>query len=100
MISFGLLYFLSLLGASYTVAAVDQPGNVCSDLYKDHKDRVLHLPGYNQPLPSRWFSGYLDYDFQGQKVHTHYVLIEAEQVGDNNSQDEPLIYWSNGGYVQ
>jgi carboxypeptidase C (cathepsin A) len=69
---------------------------LCADI-EDHTDRVKSLPGWNQPLPSNWFSGYLDYDFQGQQVHTHYVLIEVEQIGDQNSDDKPLIYWSNGG---
>lgn len=54
------------------------------------------MPGFNQPLPTPWFSGYLDYEFEGRQVHTHYVLVLAE---DNNDWDDekPLIYWSNGG---
>jgi len=63
---------------------------------ESHPDRVFELPGWNQPLPSRWYSGYLDYEFHGQQVHTHYVLLEAEETGDCIC-DKPLIYWSNGG---
>ena len=61
-------------------------------LMESHPDRVLEVPGWNQPLPSRWYSGYLDYEFHGQQVHTHYVLLEAEQTGDCIC-DKPLIYW-------
>jgi serine carboxypeptidase-like clade 1 len=68
------------------------------DSLKDHPDRMHSLPGWNQPLPSRWYSGYLDYDFQGQQVHTHYVLVEAEEAEETNEEEpKPLIYWSNGG---
>jgi len=71
---------------------------VKQDRLEDHPDRVKSLPGWNQPLPSRWYSGYLDYTFQGIQVHTHYVLVEAEELGDKGEDDEtPLIYWSNGG---
>ena len=71
---------------------------VLKDRLKDHPDRLKSLPGWNQPLPSRWYSGYLNYDFQGIQIHTHYVLVEAEELGDeSNDEDKPLIYWSNGG---
>ena len=61
----------------------------------NHPDFVPHLPGFDQPLPSAWFSGYLSYDFAGRTIHTHYVLIQAEDdFGDDN---KPLIYWTNGG---
>jgi len=59
-----------------------------------HPDLMSYMPGLNQPFPSNWYSGYLDYEFQGRQVHTHYVLVEAE---DNAAGDKPLIYWSNGG---
>jgi serine carboxypeptidase-like clade 1 len=59
-----------------------------------HADKIHSLPGLNAPLPSPWYSGYLDYELDGQQVHTHYVLIEAE---DNDNNEKPLIYWSNGG---
>lgn len=82
------------------------------------QDRVHHFPGWNQPLPSRWFSGFLEYAFMGRTVHTHYVLVEAEEgVGDDHDHNDHdtttqgrtttngasaqrgrrLIYWSNGG---
>lgn len=59
-----------------------------------HPDLMTNMPGFNQPLPSHWYSGYLDYELEGRQVHTHYVLVEAE---DNLAGDKPLIYWSNGG---
>mmetsp|Transcript_10790 Transcript_10790/g.29802 ORF Transcript_10790/g.29802 Transcript_10790/m.29802 type:complete len:564 (+) Transcript_10790:58-1749(+) len=63
------------------------------------KDRVVDFPGWTdrQPLPSPWFSGYLEYEFQGRTVNTHYVLVMAEQDNAQKYDDKPLIYWSNGG---
>lgn len=60
----------------------------------DHPDWVEKLPGWNQPLPSRWYSGFLEYEFHGRQVRTHYTLVEAE---DDPHDEKPLIYWSNGG---
>lgn len=75
---------------------------------QNHPDRMKSFPGWNQPLPSRWFSGYLDYELPGTEtsIHTHYVLVEAESgnvadgnntVASSNDDGLPLIYWSNGG---
>lgn len=67
-------------------------------------DRVTFLPGWNQPLPSPWFSGFLSYEFEDETVHTHYTLVLAEDSfspannnNDNEDDEKPLIYWSNGG---
>ena len=79
-------------------------------LQSDHPDRMTSIPGWDQPLPSAWYSGYLDYELEGQTVHTHYVLIQAEEEGDEeeqknnegeneNEHDLPLIYWSTIGPV-
>ena len=54
------------------------------------------LPGWShQPLPSRWFSGYLDYDFERATCAYAYVLVLAQDVGSRGSvdDDKPLIYW-------
>lgn len=59
------------------------------------KDRVYSIPGWNQPLPSPWYSGLLTYEFQGRIIHTHYILVLAEF--DAEYARKPLIYWSNGG---
>ena len=90
---------------------VKDNGSSCL-LQSDHPDRMKSIPGWDQPLPSAWYSGYLDYELEGQTVHTHYVLIQAEEGDDdeqkNNNEGEnekenenenelPLIYWSNGG---
>jgi serine carboxypeptidase-like clade I len=61
----------------------------------EHPDRVYIIPGYPHSLPSPWFSGYLDYEIESTKIHTHYVYIEAEETDDPDST--PLVYWSNGG---
>mmetsp|Transcript_53203 Transcript_53203/g.59457 ORF Transcript_53203/g.59457 Transcript_53203/m.59457 type:complete len:572 (-) Transcript_53203:353-2068(-) len=71
-----------------------------------HPDRMKEIPGWDHPLPSAWYSGYLEYKLEGQTVHTHYVLVQAEQIEDHDGDDDeekekdndlPLIYWSNGG---
>jgi serine carboxypeptidase-like clade I len=59
-----------------------------------HPDKIHSLPGWNQPLPSPWYSGYLNYELEGRQIHTHYVLVRAE---DDEDSSKPLIYWSNGG---
>jgi hypothetical protein len=94
MVSFKLILSLLLASASLPEASSDHrnDGTQCQDL-AEHPDRMMTFPGWNQPLPSRWFSGYLDYEFQGQQVHTHYVLVEAEQIGDDPVEEKPLIYW-------
>mmetsp|Transcript_15704 Transcript_15704/g.39506 ORF Transcript_15704/g.39506 Transcript_15704/m.39506 type:complete len:589 (-) Transcript_15704:45-1811(-) len=61
-----------------------------------HPDRMTSFPGWNQPLPSAWYSGYLDYELEGQMVHTHYILVQAEDQ-EGTDEDLPLIYWTNGG---
>lgn len=57
---------------------------------------MTSFPGWDQPLPSAWYSGYLEYELEGQTVHTHYVLVQAEDH-EGTETDLPLIYWSNGG---
>lgn len=67
-----------------------------------HADFVPHLPGWDQPTPSPWYSGYLSYTLphptedggDDVQVHTHYVLVQAEQ---DFHRTKPLLYWSNGG---
>lgn len=61
-------------------------------------DRVHHLPGFDAPLPSPWYSGYLTYDLDGHTIHTHYVLVMAERLeSESVHTKKPLIYWTNGG---
>lgn len=97
------------------------PTEAVLPLVDSHADRVKSLPGYDAPLPSAWYSGFLEYELQGQQIHTHYILVEAERMGtagsgsgssgssgsNSSSAQEtqheppppptPLIYWSNGG---
>uniref|UniRef100_A0A7S3PEG2 Carboxypeptidase n=1 Tax=Amphora coffeiformis TaxID=265554 RepID=A0A7S3PEG2_9STRA len=63
-------------------------------------DRIQHLPGYDAPLPSPWYSGYLTYELGNHTIHTHYVLVMAERMHGEDEEaaaQKPLIYWSNGG---
>ena len=40
-------------------------------------DLIDSIPGWDKPLPSRQYSGYLDV---GKTKHIHYVLVESERV--------------------
>lgn len=53
-------------------------------------DEVLSLPGWSGPLPSRQWSGYLNFT---KTKHMHYWLVESE----NDPQKDPILVWFNGG---
>jgi carboxypeptidase C (cathepsin A) len=55
-------------------------------------DLVSSLPGWDQKLPSQWFSGFLSV---GQHKKLHYMLVEAEAPLDPKTA--PLVLWLNGG---
>lgn len=80
--------------AVHVVAATTHGEVLCNSKKDASEDLMTHMPGLNQPFPSPWYSGYLHYELEGRQVHTHYVLVQAE---DNQKGDKPLIYWSNGG---
>jgi len=82
-----------------TTATTNQDSNennICLE-QSNHPDRMTSFPGWDQPLPSAWYSGYLDYELEGQTVHTHYVLVQAEDHEGTEADDKPLLYWTNGG---
>jgi serine carboxypeptidase-like clade 1 len=90
------------VSASSSADSNTKSTDTCFSNPQEHPDFVPHLPGFNQPLPSAWFSGYLTYQLEGRTIHTHYVLIESEEGVDENVEEtadseKPLIYWSNGG---
>ena len=95
---------LRLLTFGLILAPTLASANQCLSRYyessgPDHPERMTSLPGWNQPLPSPWFSGYLDYELDGRQVHTHYILVLAETIeeSEQDHDEKPLIYWSNGG---
>jgi hypothetical protein len=52
------------------------------------QDEIHRLPGWTGPLPSRHFSGYLN--FTGSKPaskHMHYWLVESE----GNPSTDPIV---------
>jgi len=53
-------------------------------------DQVKVLPGWEKPLPSDMYSGYLD---AGAGKHLHYILSESER----NPAKDPVVFWFNGG---
>ncbi len=54
-------------------------------------DEILSFPGYNQPLPSKQYGGYLD--AENGNAHLFYMFVESE----GNPSTDPIILWLNGG---
>lgn len=53
---------------------------------------VKSLPGWQKPLPSRQYSGFVNAN-QNASLQMHFWFIESE--GD--PEDDPLVLWFNGG---
>jgi hypothetical protein len=63
-------------------------------------DLVTSLPGWNGPLPSKVYSGFISAGSDEQDgitydVQLYYIFIEAENTTDPTTA--PLMLWSNGG---
>jgi len=58
-------------------------------------DRVTALPGWDDPLPSRIYSGFLPVAaLEPGEVHKmHYTFVEAE----HSPATAPIVFWTNGG---
>jgi len=58
------------------------------------EDEVKSLPGWNGPLKSKHYSGYLPVGNASKSAGMiHYWFIESE----NNPAKDPVVYWTNGG---
>ena len=55
-------------------------------------DLVTKLPGWDKPLPSRMYSGYINVTAD-REMHVHYLYVESEQSPDT----DPVLLWTNGG---
>ena len=56
-------------------------------------DEMKSVPGWDGPLPSKWYSGYVNVTASmGREMLVHYVYIESE--GD--AAADPTILWTNG----
>lgn len=59
------------------------------------KDIVKHLPLLDEPLPSSWYSGYLDAGVKDKKkISIHYVFVESQEAPPKIA---PVILFLNGG---
>ena len=76
MVAINILFVLCAFYAFLALAAVKQ-------------DEITHLPGWNQALPSRQYSGYL----QVGESFLHYWLVLSE----SNPSTDPVVLWLNGG---
>eukprot|EP00966_Prymnesium_polylepis_P278076 6425424-Prymnesium_polylepis.1 len=57
-------------------------------------DEVVSLPGWNEALPSKMFSGYVNVSkAAGRSCLIHYWYIESEGAPST----DPTILWTNGG---
>jgi hypothetical protein len=63
--------YLVLVSVALFACVTAQPAN----------DEITALPGWDKPLPSKQYSGYLDVD--GRK-HLHYWLVESEGNPDTD----------------
>jgi len=65
---------------------------------KPKEHQILKLPGWDAPLPSEVYAGYIPagndtQDGTDYEMFEHYMFIESE--GDPSS--DPLVVWTNGG---
>eukprot|EP00118_Oscarella_pearsei_P016108 m.151064 g.151064 ORF g.151064 m.151064 type:complete len:461 (+) comp38566_c0_seq1:151-1533(+) len=56
------------------------------------QDEVKDLPGWDGPLPSRQYSGYIPVNDLRSRF-LHYWFVESE----GNPSEDPLVLWLNGG---
>lgn len=57
-------------------------------------DEITSLPGWSGPLPSRQFSGYINFHTNcDDSYHMHYWFIESE----GNPSTDPVLIFFNGG---
>eukprot|EP00930_Biecheleria_cincta_P095710 TRINITY_DN8764_c0_g1_i2.p1 TRINITY_DN8764_c0_g1~~TRINITY_DN8764_c0_g1_i2.p1 ORF type:complete len:539 (-),score=80.92 TRINITY_DN8764_c0_g1_i2:95-1624(-) len=58
------------------------------------QDLVAELPGWDRPLLSKTYAGYISAgEEDGYKMHEHYLFFESE----GNPETDPLVMWTNGG---
>ena len=67
-----LLFFNLWISGSYAAVAADE---------------ILSFPGWNQPLPSKQYGGYLS--AEGGESHLFYMFVESERDPAN----DPIILW-------
>ena len=60
-----------------------------------HPDAVERLPGWEGPLPSAMFSGFIPVERDGKTAQWHYTLSESEAPLDPS--DAPLVLYVSGG---
>jgi serine carboxypeptidase-like clade I len=58
-------------------------------------DLITSLPGWDGPLPSKQYAGFVDStkDPTYGQLHTHYWFAESE----NDPKTDPVLVWFNGG---
>lgn len=81
----------SILTACLLIAAVTTMMNVAPVVGLPTADEVLSLPGWNEALPSRHFSGFVSND---DDAFLHYYWVFPENVPPETA---PVIFWTNGG---
>ena len=64
------------------------------------EQEITKLPGWDAPLPSKMYAGYIDAGTDVQdgvtyKMHEHYMLVESE----GNPATDPLVIWTNGNVL-
>ena len=72
------------------MTAVSARAALVVDRVTSAADRVTALPGWDGPLKSPMYSGYVEVE----GMHVHYLFVECES---KPPQDAPVLVWSNGG---
>lgn len=101
-----ILYLIVLLDLNfYIVLVLSSAFSSSSSFIPPIEDEINYLPGYNNKLSSKHYSGFLniteyianDDSFSDiTEMLIHYYFIEAEEK-DLTNDKSPLILWSNGG---
>ena len=55
---------------------------------------LAQIPEVSAAYAKDWYSGYLDFPFQGFTAHMHYFYFPSQT---DSPEKDPLLFWFNGG---
>lgn len=89
-----LIVFLLSVLVGQLLPSLAQEFNYENPIRASNEDEIKDLPGLNEPINFRQYSGYLAGHSDGQaKKYLHYWFVESQ----SNPQTDPLVLWLNGG---
>lgn len=81
-----------LLLAHSTAGQQEREADYENPVQSSVDDEIKSLPGLNDAINFRQYSGYLEADDKGKKFH-HYWFVESQ----NDPSKDPVLLWLNGG---